>query len=1153
MSFDVSDFLPYYPDTSDSDFYQSIYDKKEFNELSLEKREKIPQFRGELTKNQMFISRLMSSYTPYNSQLLFHTMGTGKSCAAIGAIENLRRETNFFKKAAIFAPSDNILQNFKYQLVFKCTAGQYDVKEFNTPLEQIRRINKEVYKYYEFHSYETFAKHIQKLKDSVIAEKYSNYIFVLDEVHNLRTDDSKDADQLVYYQFHRLLHITKNCKTLLLSGTPMVNSASEFGNVMNLLLPLNNQFVIGKEFMNKYFDKDAINTKNIQDFKDKIKGYVSFLKETESDVVVKYHGTKSNVFTIEELPIEPEQLVGYTRAIGKDTDEKENVGIFSNSRQASLFVFPDGSYGKDGFSKYVAVKKGMVKNSSSTYSLTSKFASELKGKTDDETLDNIAKYGKKYAFAIRKILESTGICFVYSDLVSGSGIILFSCLLQLFSFSRANSRSLSDKKRRYGLLTTGSDIKSIIDTSNDPLNMNGDYIKVLIGSKIISEGYTFKNVKEVLVLSPFFNYAPLEQAIYRTLRIGSQDDPNAIVNIYLCALKTPSGTMSIDMHMYKIAEDKDYKIKLLTRLIMTCATDCQLNFKRNHIDSKDDSRECEYQSCDYVCEGITEPSTIDYSTYDLYYANVQSSVVRLIGDILRKNIKIFGKDLITTLESFSVNSLVYTPILERLTDSSIILTEFTYGEFLNVFFKKLMYSIETIFRLNFSVSYFFIKNYLFENKYAYTDHEILSALNYTIDSNTQLINKYGLFSYLRENNNTYFLVSDLEAVSLYENYYAKFVDIDASISNNIELFVQTQASTVIDNIFDGSGKLEVNLELLNPFVIEKLIESCIEAFENDSKTNEETRDSLLAYFNDYIIKPDSSVWLSLFLKPKGIIRIFKDSEWSNATEEDLEMVNEIISETKENLTTNDYGYYGTYSDNSFCIVKNENEKSDTRKIRTGKVCKSWKMSELLEILITLKIEASSKSNDSLQTIKDYIDDKYPQTKNVSESQYRSLYYWSHKSVKDICNVINSKLSELNLLVRDDTCGTNKKERKEKEAKKVDYTFLTINPVLPSSKKELAKITKKIEIPNNLLIVPNKILCVKIGTIIHVVIVYNENTILYLYAKKDNSEHVKAGLAFLGRVFYVSIPTQNVDIYKLYGFKVYSVSGNKTVMLYSNEK
>ena len=98
-SFDgITRFLPKYPNIVPFEdtllnpyngrFYDTIYKKKEFYDLRLSKNGRCTRKNPEdLMNHQKIIARYLSSHTPYNGALLFHAMGTGKTCSAIGAIE----------------------------------------------------------------------------------------------------------------------------------------------------------------------------------------------------------------------------------------------------------------------------------------------------------------------------------------------------------------------------------------------------------------------------------------------------------------------------------------------------------------------------------------------------------------------------------------------------------------------------------------------------------------------------------------------------------------------------------------------------------------------------------------------------------------------------------------------------------------------------------------------------------------------------------------------------------------------------------------------------------------------------------------------------------------------------------------------------------
>ena len=280
---EIVDFLPKYPniDNKDEDilnpyeigFYESIFKKKEFYEERIKPNEieTVPDEKGVLMKHQKIIARFLSSNTMYDSLLLVHMMGTGKTCSAIGAIEQIKSETNNFKGVYIFAKGKSILNNFIKELRDKCTSGEYipegyipnistcgskkNKRNGLTEKEALLRTKKLYEHFYHISiavnkptTFQTFAKHLKRTNDADIVEMYSNHIIVIDEVHNLRIQGDSNSMH-IYEQFKRFLHLVKNCKILLLSGTPMKDSPEEIASIMNLILPKENELPIGEKFL----------------------------------------------------------------------------------------------------------------------------------------------------------------------------------------------------------------------------------------------------------------------------------------------------------------------------------------------------------------------------------------------------------------------------------------------------------------------------------------------------------------------------------------------------------------------------------------------------------------------------------------------------------------------------------------------------------------------------------------------------------------------------------------------------------------------------------------------------------------------------------------------------------------------------------------
>ena len=185
MEVDITNFLLKYPNIDqfdedkenlnpyDEDFYNVIYKKKEFYDNRLDAIEEIPKDPGSLMKHQKLIARFFSSYTLYDELLLLHEMGSGKSCSAIGAVEQIKKE-GLFRGVLYLAKGDALINNFINELIFKCTDGRYIPEDYTnlTELEKVHRKKKAIKDYYRVNTFETFAKKIKNNKgDKLIKMK----------------------------------------------------------------------------------------------------------------------------------------------------------------------------------------------------------------------------------------------------------------------------------------------------------------------------------------------------------------------------------------------------------------------------------------------------------------------------------------------------------------------------------------------------------------------------------------------------------------------------------------------------------------------------------------------------------------------------------------------------------------------------------------------------------------------------------------------------------------------------------------------------------------------------------------------------------------------------------------------------------------------
>jgi hypothetical protein len=233
------DSEPYlYPSLSDNNFNIKIASKKEFQDTKYdgtihknikEQADILAKADFELQPHQTFVKNFLSSQTPYNSLLLYHGLGTGKTCSAIGVCEEMRdymKQMGLTKRIMIVA-SENVQDNFKLQLfderklklvdgiwnIRACTGNKL-LKEINPmnmkgiPKEKIvSQIKNLINTYYIFLGYGQFANYIIKTihyNEEIQKERYKK------KVENTKNQDDKNKKEKTKIQTLKDIKITLN-------------------------------------------------------------------------------------------------------------------------------------------------------------------------------------------------------------------------------------------------------------------------------------------------------------------------------------------------------------------------------------------------------------------------------------------------------------------------------------------------------------------------------------------------------------------------------------------------------------------------------------------------------------------------------------------------------------------------------------------------------------------------------------------------------------------------------------------------------------------------------------------------------------------------------------------------------------------------------
>jgi hypothetical protein len=517
---DGSDLWQGYPELTDPHFNSKIYNKKEFRNHIIEKEQivlnkpKSMEFKKSAT--QAFVSTYLSPFTPYNGLLLWHGVGVGKTCAAISSAENYRKFGKLHGKIIILVPNDTLISNWKNEIFnidaeiankknvnVQCTGSSLkeelgNLGELNIEQKQ-RRVNKLIDKYYEFMGYRSFANSVisdlelilkdkkdkENKKIEYLRRKFSDRVFILDEVHNTRQYANSDDSKAITMILEMIARYGNNNKLILASATPMYNSSEEIISIINLLL-LNDKRAPIEVF--DIFENDGFTLKPQapEILEKKTRGYISFLRG-ENPLVFpvkiypnleglsylpdpKYYYNKgkltelSNDLKIKHLSfiknsMSQFQYTYYKKTVASLTDDDEIISDkFSiPSTVASNIIFPIdvnekgdliGKHGDDGFKECIEEQSADKENKSNI-----KYRYTEIGRMDDglpflhET--HLATFSIKFFNILNIIKNAEGIAFVYSKFLL-PGVISLALMFEQNGYKRyspgdVNINMLSEK------------------------------------------------------------------------------------------------------------------------------------------------------------------------------------------------------------------------------------------------------------------------------------------------------------------------------------------------------------------------------------------------------------------------------------------------------------------------------------------------------------------------------------------------------------------------------------------------------------------------------------------------------------------------------------------------------------------------------------
>lgn len=715
-----------YPKYDDVNIQKMLYEKREFLPYKLKKRKEINTYEEkkkyidsicnpkklELHEQQILLSNFLNPDTPYKGCLLFHGVGSGKTCASIAIAEKFKDLLDKYElKITILVPGPLNKQQYLNEII-KCTGNTYlNVDKTNTILYNMAKNEalKIISKYYNIMSYSSFRKKtlgdkikddveneygkkiIRKTNDGKIERRINvnsidvldNTLLIVDEAHNLTGKDGNLNDQ--GNAVKQIIEKSKNLKVLFLSATPIKNNADDIIGLLNLIRPENDKIKRNKIFTQDTGHRMKLKENGLEYFRNKVRGLVSYLKGADPLTYAQKVDMGINITDLKFTKIIPcymdeFQMQTYEKyKISINVDDEQTDTLYKNANAISNIAFPilddndnlTNTYSNEGVSILINQLKSNKKK------LNKIIVEQLfKNKVDENDKNEMfkivdgknqitgnifkEKYLKKISTKFHQALinlnknvqgvEGPGILFVYCNLVT-VGINIFKQILIENGYVEYNEMEEYEIKPNmicykcgirfdkhdnehkfspsviYSVIGKHEDaeddtpiekMKIIDEVVNNSSNKDGNRIKIIMGSKVLNEGITLHNIKEVHILDVHYNLGKIDQVIGRAIRwckhyeLISEQNQTPQVKVYKYAILMKN-EISTDIQLYKNAELKYIMVKKLEHIMKETAFDCPLVYNANmlpeDIDNlknetfkKDPSHICNYIDCFYKCD-----------------------------------------------------------------------------------------------------------------------------------------------------------------------------------------------------------------------------------------------------------------------------------------------------------------------------------------------------------------------------------------------------------------------------------------------------------------------------------------------------------------------------------------------------------------------
>lgn len=453
---------------------------------------------------QKVVAEYLSMNTYMRGLLVFHGMGSGKTCTAIVAAEGLKSEkkilvltpeslkTNFFNEIKKCGDENfrrdqrwthkKISERKEAEELSKVLSIDEDtilekgvwlgLEEDGVPFSEMsakdqeevdKQIDKMIRAKYKSIAYNKLSEEqMKKLTENDTKNPFDNSIVIMDEVHNFVQQITKEKDPMSLRMYHYLMG-AQHCKLVFLSGTPIVESPHEIAIIFNMLHGYIRQWsvpIVGDKKPKlsgvEYKDNKAIITQ-VADNVD-VKEILQTLNADRDPTITNFKILPDDESSFNNKFIEKDTMTN------REAFQKRILGLTSFFKGAPDELLPRFDKNRDFIIVRVPMSEYQIKETTKKESdrQLSNFAAPDDNKQPDLNKDALQTFSPKCLHMLENIEEDDGLHLVYSEL--STKVIREIFLANGFEEFRLKSNAEEDKddnedKQKKPRFVSFSDIK----------------------------------------------------------------------------------------------------------------------------------------------------------------------------------------------------------------------------------------------------------------------------------------------------------------------------------------------------------------------------------------------------------------------------------------------------------------------------------------------------------------------------------------------------------------------------------------------------------------------------------------------------------------------------------------------------------------------